>query len=116
MKKVLVIVVALGAVAVICGFLFVHNEVTDRYNPLISKQDMYVQINRDGKHLSQGGTEYTLDGYNKSGKKDEVTFFAGGDLRKNAYLKVDTKGKYVETWEEVQLDDMPKEVKSKFEQ
>ncbi|MCZ4247422.1 YxeA family protein [Bacillus amyloliquefaciens] len=114
MKKALAILAVVAAAAVIYGLLFFHNDVTDRFNPLIHQQDVYVQIDRDGKHLSPGGTEYTLDGYNASGKKEEVTFFAGKDLRKNAYLKVKAKGKYVETWEEVRFEDMPDSVQSKL--
>ncbi|MCY7760156.1 YxeA family protein [Bacillus spizizenii] len=112
MKKAMAILAVLAAAAVICGLLFFHNDVTDRFNPFIHQQDVYVQIDRDGRHLSPGGTEYTLDGYNASGKKEEVTFFAGKDLRKNAYLKVKSKGKYVETWEEVRFEDMPDSVQS----
>ncbi|MEC3839436.1 hypothetical protein D2M30_4143 [Bacillus amyloliquefaciens] len=114
MKKTLAILAVVAAAAVIYGLLFFHNDVTDRFNPLIHQQDVYVQIDRDGKHLSPGGTEYTLDGYNASGKKEEVTFFAGKELRKNAYLKVKAKGKYVETWEEVSFEDMPDSVQSKL--
>ncbi|AQP96385.1 YxeA family protein [Bacillus velezensis] len=114
MKKALAILAVLAAAAVIYGLLFFHNDVTDRFNPFIHQQDVYVQIDRDGKHLGPGGTEYTLDGYNASGKKEEVTFFAGKDLRKNAYLKVKAKGKYVETWEEVRFEDMPGSVQSKL--
>ncbi|MEH7818818.1 YxeA family protein [Bacillus velezensis] len=114
MKKALAILAVLAAAAVIYGLLFFHNDVTDRFNPFIHQQDVYVQIDRDGKHLSPGGTEYTLDGYNASGKKEKVTFFAGKDLRKNAYLKVKAKGKYVETWEEVRFEDMPGSVQSKL--
>lgn len=114
MKKALAILAVVAASAVIYGLLFFHNDVTDRFNPLIHQQDVYVQIDRDGKHLSPGGTEYTLDGYNASGKKEEVTFFAGKELRKNAYLKVKAKGKYVETWEEVRFEDMPDSVQSKL--
>ncbi|MCR6595464.1 YxeA family protein [Bacillus halotolerans] len=114
MKKAMAILAILAAAAVVCGLLFFHNDVTDRFNPFIHQQDVYVQIDRDGKHLSPGGTEYTLDGYHASGKKEEVTFFAGKDLRKNAYLKVKAKGKYVETWEEVRFEDMPHSVQSKL--
>ncbi|MCY8499953.1 YxeA family protein [Bacillus inaquosorum] len=112
MKKAMAILAVLAAAAVICGLLFFHNDVTDRFNPFIHQQDVYVQIDRDGRHLSPGGTEYTLDGYNAFGKKEEVTFFAGKDLRKDAYLKVKAKGKYVETWEEVRFEDMPDSVQS----
>ncbi|WP_367387509.1 YxeA family protein [Bacillus vallismortis] len=110
------IIVGAGVIAAICSILFIHNEITDRINPLVPRQDMYVQMNRDGQHLKPGGTKYTLDGCNKSGGKSEITFLASGDLRKNAYLKVNTKGKYVETWEEVQYKDLPKKVQSQLKQ
>ncbi|WP_276732541.1 YxeA family protein [Bacillus sp. (in: firmicutes)] len=116
MKKIFSMIVGAGVIAAICGILFIHNDITDRISPLVPRQDLYVQINRDGQHLKPGGTEYTLDGYNKSGEKSEVTFLASGDLRKNAYLKVYTKGKYVETWEEVQYKDLPKNVQSQLKQ
>lgn len=75
MKKALAILAVLAAAAVIYGLLFFHNDVTDRFNPFIHQQDVYVQIDRDGKHLSPGGTEYTLDGYNASGKKRRSDLF-----------------------------------------
>lgn len=114
MKKTISLITAGLAVVCIGAFLLIHNEVTDRFNPLVKKENVYVQINKDGKHLSPGGYEYTLEGYNDAGKEKEVTFFAGGSLRKNAYLKVHAKGKYVETWEEVQPGDMPSAVRAKL--
>ncbi|MCY8222556.1 YxeA family protein [Bacillus haynesii] len=113
MKKTIFLITAVLAVC-IGAFLLIHNEVTDRFNPLVKKESVYVQINKDGKHLSPGRYEYTLEGYNDTGKEKEITFSASGSLRKNAYLKVDAKGKYVETWEEVQPGDMPSAVRTKL--
>ncbi|ATH93746.1 hypothetical protein ACH95_11155 [Bacillus glycinifermentans] len=114
MKKIISFIAAGLAVVCIGSFLFIHNDVTDRFNPLVPKENVYVQINKEGKHLSPGGYEYTLEGYNAAGKEKEVTFLASGSLRKNAYLKVYAKGKYVETWEEVQPGDMPNAVRDKL--
>ena len=114
MKKIISLLAAGLAIVCIGAFLLIHNDVTDRFNPLVPKESVYVQINKDGKHLSAGGYEYTLEGYNGAGEEKEVTFFAGGLLRKNAYLKVSAKGKYVETWEEVHPDDMPRAVRAKL--
>lgn len=97
MKKTISLITAALAVC-IGAFLLIHNEVTDRFNPLVKKESVYVQINKDGKHLSPGRYEYTLEGYNDTGKEKEITFSASDSLRRNAYLKVHAKGKYVETW------------------
>ena len=80
----------------------------------MKKESVYVQINKDGKHLSPGRYEYTLEGYNDTGKEKEITFSASDSLRRNAYLKVNAKGKYVETWEEVQPGGMPSAVQKKL--
>ena len=62
-----------AALAVCIGaFLLIHNEVTDRFNPLVKKESVYVQINKDGKHLSPGRYEYTLEGYNDTGKEKKL--------------------------------------------
>ncbi len=115
MKKVF-IYLFLSAFVIFVGavVMFFPNEITDRINPLVPKSDIYVQINEEGTPLTPGGYDYTLTGYNESGEKAEVTFYAPGELREDAYLRVYTKGKYVETWEEVQLEEMPEEVKEKF--
>lgn len=112
MKK---ITIGLIVVLVLIGsLLLVRTEVTDRFNPLIPKKEVYVQINKPGIHRNPGGYDYTLDGYTESGEKQVVTFYAGGTLRKDAFLKVFTKGKYVKTWEEVQPNELPEKVKNKM--
>ncbi|AGN38456.1 YxeA family protein [Bacillus paralicheniformis] len=114
MKKTISLITAGLAVVCIGAFLLIHHEVTDRFNPLVKKESVYVQINKDGKHLSPGRYEYTLEGYNDTGKEKEITFSSSASLRKNAYLKVHAKGKYVETWEEVQPGGMPSAVRTKL--
>ncbi|MCI4170491.1 YxeA family protein, partial [Bacillus spizizenii] len=51
MKKAMAILAVLAAAAVICGLLFFHNDVTERFNTFIHQQDFYVQIDLDGRHL-----------------------------------------------------------------
>ena len=49
------------------------------------------------------------------GKEKEVTFKTNRELREDAYLKLEvmlTRG--VTNWEEVQFDEMPKEVQEKY--
>ena len=59
--------------------------------------------------------QYTLTAYDEKGKKKEVTFKTNRELREDAYLKLEvmlTRG--VTNWEEVQFDEMPKEVQEKY--
>lgn len=99
----------------VAASLLFHNEVTDRFNPLVPKKDVYVQITEKGTPRSPGGYDYTLTGFDESGKERTVTFYAGGELRDSAYLRVDAKGKYIKTWEEVLWEDLPIEVRKKLE-
>ncbi len=93
MKKIMGMLVVL-AVAIV-GFMALPNEVTDRLNPLVPKDEIFVQITESGTPQSPGGYDYTLAGFNAEGEKREVTFYAGKELRKNAFLKVYAKGSYV---------------------
>ena len=59
--------------------------------------------------------EYTLNAYDEKGKEKEVTFKTSRELREGAYLKLEvmlTRG--VLNWEEVQFEEMPKEVQEKY--
>ncbi|CDQ38093.1 MULTISPECIES: YxeA family protein [Virgibacillus] len=116
MKKLFITILGCGLI-IGAGLLIMQlfsNEVTDRFNPLVPKKEIYVQVNKEGTALSPGGYNYTLTGFDKDGRKKEVTFYASGELRKDAYLRIFTKGKYIETWEEVQQQDIPEQAKQKL--
>ncbi|KRG11125.1 YxeA family protein [Lederbergia galactosidilytica] len=99
----------------VAASLIFHNEVTDRFNPLVPQKDVYVQIMEKGTPRSQGGYDYTLSGFDESGIERKVTFYAAEELRNSAYLRVDAKGKYIKTWEEVQWEELPNKVSEKLE-
>ncbi|GIN59040.1 YxeA family protein [Lederbergia ruris] len=101
--------------SLVAASLIFHNEVTDRFNPLVPRKDIYVQITEKGTPRSPGGFDYTLSGFDESGKERTVTFYAGGELRDLAFLRVDSKGKYIKTWEEVLWEELPDEVREKLE-
>ena len=57
--------------------------------------------------------EYTLTAYNKNGKEKEVKFKTSRELREGAYLELDVmQMRGVVNWKEVQIDDLPDEVKT----
>ncbi|GED16517.1 YxeA family protein [Aneurinibacillus migulanus] len=99
------IIVILGAL-----FIFTSRDVVDRFNPLIKQEYVYVQINKPAEP-DNGRFKYKLTGYNAEGKKKNVNFTASIELPKGTYLKVLAKGFYVQKWEEVKAEDIPKEIK-----
>ncbi|MBS9806510.1 YxeA family protein [Bacillus toyonensis] len=90
----------------------------------IGKDEYYVQITMDGKEgvsKSMDGKvmgkeyEYTLSGFDKEGKENELEFMAQKNLRKEAFLRVyHSEKKGVTAWEEVQEDELPKKAKEKL--
>ncbi|WP_026558827.1 YxeA family protein [Bacillus sp. J37] len=112
MKK-FVGVLLLLVVLLVGFFTVVPKEDRDHINPLVPKEDVYVQINEDA--VPKGGRyEYTLTGYNEEGEEKEITFDSGKILKENAFLKVTVKGAFVEEWEEVQVEDLPEKVETKL--
>lgn len=114
MKKKTMIGVVIGMAIIVGGFVALPKEVSDQINPFVSKKDVYVQINAKPTPRSPGGADYTLIGFTENGDKQEVKFYASHELRKNAFLKVYTKGSYVKTWEEVKLESLPKKVRDQL--
>ncbi|PQP88865.1 YxeA family protein [Paenibacillus sp. AR247] len=118
MKKGLISIAVI--LIVLVGFVvFIQNVNLNR----LGAQQYYVQINQDGKRFedkSDNGEkyvyyEYTLDGYNPSGKEKALTFTAQKELRKDAYLRVYVKGEEVSSYQEVKADELPEGVKQKLD-
>jgi|SRR5699024_2828060 len=76
----------------------------------IGADQYYVQIEGDGQeYKSQNDTryEYTLNGVDEDGEKEEFTFTAGKQLRKDAHLRIYSKDHEVITYEEVEEGEVP---------
>ncbi|MCM3707945.1 MULTISPECIES: YxeA family protein [Cytobacillus] len=106
--------VLFAIVILIAGlFIIVPKEDMDHFNPLIAKDEVYVQINEEA--VPKGSRyEYTLIGYNEEGEEKEITFGSGKVLRENAFLKVEVKGSFVDEWEEVQAGELPAKAAAKL--
>lgn len=107
------IVVAIGIIVFILFLYGIY------YLLVIQNSEYYTQIdNSKVESLSTTDNmkyQYTLTAYDEKGKKKEVTFKTNRELREDAYLKLEvmlTRG--VTNWEEVQFDEMPKEVQEKY--
>lgn len=118
MKKGL-IAIAVILIVLVGIVVFIQNVNLNR----LGAQQYYVQINQDGKRFedkSDNGEkyvyyEYTLDGYNPSGKVKALTFTAQKELRKDAYLRVYVKGEEVSSYQEVKADELPEGAKQKLD-
>lgn len=104
------------AIGIIVFILFLYGIY---YLLVIQNSTYYTQI--DNSKIEELPTtdsmkyQYALTAYNEKGKEKEVTFKTNRELREDAYLKLEvmlTRG--VTNWEEVQFDEMPKEVQEKY--
>lgn len=92
-------------------------QLVDRFNPLVAEQDVYVKTaNQYGTQQEPGGYLYTQTGINEEEEEVTLSFFAGHQLREDAYLKLATKGKYVSEWEEVAASEIPSAIKDKLDE
>lgn len=114
-------IIALAVVLIVLvGFVvFIQNVNLNR----IGAEQYYVQINQDGKKIedkSDSGQkyvsyEYTLEGFDSNGKEKVLSFTAGKELRKDAYLRIYVKGEGVSSYQEVQAAELPEGAKRKLE-
>lgn len=103
----LAVILAIGLI-ILGGYFFEYQE-----------EDYYTQI--DNTKIKQLFTsdnmkyEYTLTCYNSNGRKKEYSFKTSRELRKDAFLKLNTSifvG--VRKWEEISYDELPEKVKSNY--
>lgn len=118
MKKTRIAIISI--LVVLVGFvLFIQNVNINR----LGAQQYFVQINQDGQRvedkLDNGEKyiyyEYTLKGFDPSGKEEELTFTAGKELRRDAYLRIYVKKDQVSSYQEVQAEELPEKAKQKLD-
>ncbi|MBO0419406.1 YxeA family protein [Vagococcus fluvialis] len=128
MKKFILGMITLGLLAVgtpIVGSMVIKDskqtsdndlaQVFDRFNILIKEEPSYV-VTDSSKAVKQnpGGYMYHQEVISESGKAYDISYYAGHELKEGAILKLDTKGRYVETWEEVSKENVPQKVLDKL--
>ena len=87
----LAILLSLGIV-----FYFIENYETVYYTKIDNTKIQNLSALEDMKY------EYTLDAYNKEGRKKEVKFKTSRELREDAYLILELRTMGVHSWVEVQ--------------
>jgi len=81
--------------------------VVDQLNPFISQSEVYVKtksyddINKDDMY------SYTQTAADKTGKTRKIIFTSSKELKKGHYLKLSNKGTHINSYEEVQKEQVP---------
>ena len=108
-EKIPMIIVIIMAI-VICGvaFYFLENYESVYYTQIDNSKLAKVSSTDNMKY------EYTLDSYNKNGKKKEIKFKTSRELKESAYLMLEVRIFGVHSWKEVQKNELPDEVQEKM--
>lgn len=124
MKKTILGILALGIIIVgtpVVGSTVIKDsgselaQLFDRFNILIKEEPTYVITDSSkAKKQEPGGYMYYQEVVSESGKEYDITYYAGHELKQGAILKLNTKGRFVETWEEVSKDKVPQKVLDKL--
>ncbi|MGT0202394.1 YxeA family protein [Staphylococcus aureus] len=87
--------------------------ITDQFNPLVKEDDSYVKTT---EVLMRTVTtrSYTQSAFNKEGKETQLMYTATFDVKPHRYLKITHKGHHVETFEEVEKEEVPKKALDKL--
>ena len=111
LKEKIIIAISVIVVIVLVGLV--------GYNYLFRSFTYYTQIDNtkisEIKSKDEMKFEYKLMMYDKNGKSKEIKFKTSRELRESAFLKI----KYyaisgVNKWEEVQYNELPDNVKTKY--
>ena len=109
-EKMPMIIAVIVAIA-ICGIVFYFLENYESvYNTQIDNTKIQsISASDEMKY------EYTLDSYNKNGKKKQIKFKTNRELRDEAYLMLEVTSMGVHSWKEVQYNELPEKVKTNYE-
>ncbi len=112
-------VISIGTLIAVIVMLFfgskIYNEnnpgelgaVVDQLNPFISESEVYVKtksyddINKDDMY------SYTQTAADETGKTRKIIFTSSKELKKGHYLKLSNKGTHINSYEEVQKEQVP---------
>ncbi len=110
-KEKLPIVIGTIVFLVLCcvAYYFLFYQSSSYYTQIDNTKVERINTSDDMKY------EYTLTCYDKNSKEKEIKFKTNRELRDGAYLELTymmTRG--VTNWKEVQYDELPKKVQSKY--
>lgn len=124
MKKIILLLFSLGLIVIggpIIGSATTQNTTDgndlaqqwDRFNLLIPREAVYVKTaHQYGTQQAHGDYLYRQPAYRADGSHYEVVFQAPRALKPNHYLKLDAKGRFVNSWTVVSKSELPVKLQS----
>lgn len=103
---VLVVVLACGVGG---GLYYLENYDKNYYSQIDNTKLEKLSTNSDMKF------QYTLDCYDKNGRKKELRFKTSRQLKEDAYLMLEVRSLGVHRWEEVSFDQLPQKVQEQLQ-
>lgn len=79
----------------------------DQINPLVPKGEHYVKTKKPDEVNDYGTATYIQQAADETGNSREIRFNGISVLKEERYLKLYTKGAHVETYEEVDRNEVP---------
>lgn len=106
-KTIIITIVLCLLCCVVGGVWYLQGYENVYYTKIDNTKVQEVSANSDSSDLKY---EYTLDCYNKDGKKRNLKFKTFRILKEDAYLLLEVRALGVHKWEEVQYNDLPQKV------
>lgn len=109
-EKIPMVIAVLVAIAICVGAIYIFENYRPIYYTRIDNTKLEkVSATDDMKY------EYTLDCYNKNGRKKGIKFKTSRQLRESAYLMLECTFLGVHSWQEVAISELPEKVKVIYE-
>lgn len=124
MKKIILFLFLLGLIIIggpIIGSATTENALDgndlaqqwDRFNLLVPKEAVYVKTaTQYGTQQAHGDYLYRQPAYRADGTHYEVVFQAPRALKPNYYLKIDAKGRFIDSWAVIPKSELPIKLQS----
>ena len=88
--------------------------ITDQFNPLVKEDVSSVKTTEVSTRIDNQLRSYSQSAFNKEGKETQLMYTATFDVKPHRYLKITHKGHHVETFEEVEKEEVPKKALAKL--
>ncbi|QKS72684.1 YxeA family protein [Paenalkalicoccus suaedae] len=102
------IIVAGVVVMVFASVYVIFAETIDRFNPFISEEFVYVQIQTEDEARDDDGRyKYDVEGVNADGEEKRVVFSTSIELEPGEYVRVLAKGRHASEYTFIEEGEMP---------
>lgn len=110
-----VIATVIAAVVVIILLLPTKlGPVIDKYNPFYKTKEYYTIVNGIGQHVGNDWYEYEFVAYDEKGRKQKIKKTVKHMLKRDEPLKIFAKGRYGESFVEIDAQSIPVQARSKL--